>query len=1639
MRRRGGGQNGGGAPRGGRLLRAAAGRRLAIDALESRLMLSGSDPQWAIKHTPRIQLGDAPLAPYAGSSTDQIGIIWQTEEAGSGTNDRFEVSYREVGGGSWIDAGDPTATDLLSGTRFSHEISILGLLYDTDYEYRVEHLRDEVVLDTYEAAFRTRLAPGATETFVFTAYGDSAFGVTPEDVEDFAAVATLNSTIDPEFTLLLGDNVQQTGALPEYDGRYDPTVIPENTEFVKNHVEYATAGNHDAGQAHSKIFMAPLPVAGVTSVADAPLGSQPDVNFSFDYGSAHFVSFDSELFSGGSAEEQASLLSWLSADLAASTANWNIVFTHRAIVSRGVHAEEHVGTDYFQAIFPVLQAGGVDLLLTGHAHDYQRTFPLLGEEGDLALFVEDLDNDYAKGAGVVQVTAGTGGSEIDRPSSPLNPPNDYLAAGESTHDDLEFGLARITVTPTQLSVQFDTILGDVLDSFTITDGPDVDAPVANLTTPLDDGVNDQDFDAGEVAITSGASLFEIQLADVPGGDGIDAATVLASAVSVTRDAIPLVEGVDYTFSYVGGTERIQIAAVGGSYVDGTYVVTLNSGGGIADLAGNALGTTNFTIELDSTLPQLHMTSFQQGVNGYSGTQDTFLHQANPDTTYHNAVRPKWAMPEYLEQENQFALLRFDEIFGSAVGQLPVGAEVTSATLTYHGPASAQATPGDLHEVAVPWLETVTPNTFGPVPGIQSDDYYSSVAERISVAPPGPGEVNVDVTESLRKWAADPTENHGWIFAPYGRNAGQFYSSEWGTIAERPTLTVFYTIVGAGLGPVADAGADISIVEGDTPTLDASGTTHPTEDPATLTYSWDLDGDSGFGDATGITTVFPPAPDDGVINVAVLVTDSQGRGSIDYMTVQVANVDPTLVISAPAEITQGRPLSLFLDAIDPGNDTISQWTVDWDDGNVENFPGDAEIVSHDYPTTLTTYSIVLSAVDEDGSYVAAPTVVTIVTEALGPVADAGPNQTVQEADVVTVDASGTTHPSEAIGTLSYEWDFDGDGEYDDGTGITTNFTASGFEGVYEIGVRVIDNGYYVATDTMMLTVVDKPPVLTLSGHSIGGIGNTYYLFMDSFDPGTDTISSWEVDWGDGTVQTLPGDPLFWPHNYAAVPQQVTISATATDETGTYAATNTLDVTFTPAVIDDGDLGFAQSGSTWLYVTVTAPTANAYREDVELDFTPTAGTEASWTFDGLSAGTFEVWATWMPVILFGTAVEYEILDGAAHEATIPENHQLLPAGETWDDQTWNSLGTYTVENGSLTVTLTDPSGNGMVADAVRIVPQFTVDVGGPYTVTEGQSLQLDASASVNPLPGDFVSFAWDLDGDGNFDDAEGETPLVSWGELVAAGIDDGPAAYAPRVRMSNLTGATADSSAGSLTVVNGAPGLTVDGSTHAALDGTYVLELTAAEPSPADVAAGLTYEIDWEGDGTFEESVVGGAAVMVNHTYTSLGGRTIKARVMDADGGVSVVAEKMVTTAMAGDVNVDGTVDGLDANVVSGNFLLAMNGWTSGDLNNDGMVDGLDANSVSEHFGNEAEAQAVVEGDVNGDGLVDAVDAAIVSENFGASDVGLAGGDVTGDGVVDGLDVNFVSSRYGGAAEMAWARLAVEEETAVEKLFGRMGGR
>jgi VCBS repeat-containing protein len=240
---------------------------------------------------------------------------------------------------------------------------------------------------------------------------------------------------------------------------------------------------------------------------------------------------------------------------------------------------------------------------------------------------------------------------------------------------------------------------------------------------------------------------------------------------------------------------------------------------------------------------------------------------------------------------------------------------------------------------------------------------------------------------------------------------------------------------------------------------------------------------------------------------------------------------------------------------------------------------------------------------------------------------------------------------------------------------------------------------------------------------------------------------------------------------------------------------------------------------------------------------------------------------------------VVTGGGSGLTYAPNANYCNGGGPTDDFT------YTLNGGShATVSVT--------VTCVNDAP--SAGAGGPYPISEGDSVSLNASATDADTPAADLTYTWDVDGDGSYGDAAGASPTLTWAQLNALGIDDGPGAASVRVKVSDGTDTTTSAPAG-LTVTNRAPALTISGPDSPKANEPSTWSFTATDPAAPDTAAGFTYRIDWNGDGTIDQIHIGGASEPVSHTFTAPGSPTIRATVVDKDAGESASQSKPLDVA------------------------------------------------------------------------------------------------------------------------------------------------
>lgn len=140
----------------------------------------------------------------------------------------------------------------------------------------------------------------------------------------------------------------------------------------------------------------------------------------------------------------------------------------------------------------------------------------------------------------------------------------------------------------------------------------------------------------------------------------------------------------------------------------------------------------------------------------------------------------------------------------------------------------------------------------------------------------------------------------------------------------------------------------------------------------------------------------------------------------------------------------------------------------------------------------------------------------------PVADAdGPYETDEGVDV-PLDGSGSSDPAGSI--VSYQWDFDDDGLYDDATGAAPPFDPVGphvgQDGVYPVRLKVTNDSGLADSDGSLVTVLNVPPSVAAVSDSPVDENTPVTVSVTVTDPGWLDVLTADIDWADGS----PVEPM-----------------------------------------------------------------------------------------------------------------------------------------------------------------------------------------------------------------------------------------------------------------------------------------------------------------------------------------------------------------------------------------------------------------------------------------------------------------------------------------------------------------------------------
>ncbi len=288
-----------------------------------------------------------------------------------------------------------------TGDTYIHRIPLVGLKPDTTYYYR---------LGSHRASFKAAANSGTA--FRFAWMSDTQTGTT---VHDMIAPLILNAA--PHFSLYGGDLCSRGNSYSKYKKQF----FRPNQLKLAAHVPFFNAtGNHEKWNINTRAF---------TQAPASASGNQG--YYSFDYGDLHVVVMNYK--DQGGYKIGSPQYNFIVNDLKATTKPWRIVITHVPAYAAGGHGENN---DMIALTKNVFEPYGVDLVVSGHNHFYQRNF---------------VNNIY-------HLTIGSAGAELYDPA----PAGGYTQVSLKTYCWAIFDLK-----PTSLKVQIYNEVGTQIDSLSL--------------------------------------------------------------------------------------------------------------------------------------------------------------------------------------------------------------------------------------------------------------------------------------------------------------------------------------------------------------------------------------------------------------------------------------------------------------------------------------------------------------------------------------------------------------------------------------------------------------------------------------------------------------------------------------------------------------------------------------------------------------------------------------------------------------------------------------------------------------------------------------------------------------------------------------------------------------------------------------------------------------------------------------------------------------------------------------------------------------------------------------------------------------------------------------------------------------------
>jgi hypothetical protein len=350
---------------------------------------------------------------YVGDPTTSISVTWNSDVATRGTTLEWgaDTSYgHKTAGFSFAYPTDLAGSDPPSVGV--HQVHLCGLMPATTYHYRVgtgSHM-------SADSTFTTAPADGRAVRILVA--GDSR-----GNAMTWGQLLQAGAADGPDIAIFTGD-ANELGTVQD-----DWETWFAAGRGVLEHLPLMTVhGNHEINSRH---YYSQFPMPGNQQW------------YSFDFGAAHVTVLNDTPPGGDPTPITAMEAPFLDADLGKTTQTWKLVTHHRPeYTSSTGHAP---ATDLQQAWESILDAHNVDMVLNGHAHAYERSYPLAAGQV------------VADGKGPVYMVEGGGGAD----------PYDVMPQPFTAKALKTFGYILLDVTAHKLTMTAKGIDGTVIDTYSI--------------------------------------------------------------------------------------------------------------------------------------------------------------------------------------------------------------------------------------------------------------------------------------------------------------------------------------------------------------------------------------------------------------------------------------------------------------------------------------------------------------------------------------------------------------------------------------------------------------------------------------------------------------------------------------------------------------------------------------------------------------------------------------------------------------------------------------------------------------------------------------------------------------------------------------------------------------------------------------------------------------------------------------------------------------------------------------------------------------------------------------------------------------------------------------------------------------------